>query len=76
MRDWEKSHPRDLSDMGLLADLKKREGLSPDHLALYEDSEDGPTTGITNGATTARRRTKRRRLTSVTRFSTSACGDP
>jgi cardiolipin synthase len=38
--DWEKSHPLDLSDAGLLADLKKREGLSPDKLALYEDHED------------------------------------
>jgi len=38
--DWEKSHPLDLSDAGLLADLKKREGLSPDKLVLYEDHED------------------------------------
>ncbi len=40
MLDWEKSHPLDLSDAGLLADLKKREGLDPDQLVLYEDSED------------------------------------
>ena len=33
------SHPLDLSDAALLADLKKREGLSPDKLVLYEDSE-------------------------------------
>jgi len=39
-QDWEKSHPLDLSDEGLLADLKKREGLSPDKLVLYEDGED------------------------------------
>jgi cardiolipin synthase A/B len=32
--DWEKSHKLDLSDEGLLRDLKKREGLSPDKLAL------------------------------------------
>jgi phosphatidylserine/phosphatidylglycerophosphate/cardiolipin synthase-like enzyme len=38
--DWEKSHLLDLSDAGLLADLKKREGLSPDKLVLYEDHED------------------------------------
>jgi cardiolipin synthase A/B len=38
--DWEKSFPLDLSDAGLLADLKKREGLSPDKLVLYEDHED------------------------------------
>lgn len=38
--DWGKSHPLDLSDAGLIADLKKREGLSPDKLVLYEDSED------------------------------------
>jgi phosphatidylserine/phosphatidylglycerophosphate/cardiolipin synthase-like enzyme len=40
LQDWEKSHPLDLSDAGLLADLKKREGLSPDQLVLYEDNED------------------------------------
>ena len=28
-----------LSDAALLADLKKREGLDPDKLVLYEDSE-------------------------------------
>jgi hypothetical protein len=33
------SHLLDLSDAALLADLKKREGLSPDKLVLYEDSE-------------------------------------
>lgn len=37
--DWEKSHPLDLSDAALIADLKKRKGLSPDQLVLYEDSE-------------------------------------
>ena len=37
--DWRKSRPLDLSDEGLLADLKKREGLSPDKLALYEDND-------------------------------------
>ena len=37
--DWSQSHPLDLSDAALLADLKKREGLDPDKLVLYEDSE-------------------------------------
>jgi phosphatidylserine/phosphatidylglycerophosphate/cardiolipin synthase-like enzyme len=37
--DWDRSHPLDLSDAALLADLKKREGLDPDKLVLYEDSE-------------------------------------
>jgi phosphatidylserine/phosphatidylglycerophosphate/cardiolipin synthase-like enzyme len=37
--DWSKSHPLDLSDAALLSDLKKREGLSPDKLVLYEDSD-------------------------------------
>ena len=37
--DWDLSHPLDLSDAALLADLKKRDGLSPDKLVLYEDSE-------------------------------------
>ncbi len=37
--DWSMSHLLDLSDAALLADLKKREGLSPDKLVLYEDSE-------------------------------------
>jgi phosphatidylserine/phosphatidylglycerophosphate/cardiolipin synthase-like enzyme len=37
--DWSLSHPLDLSDAALLADLKKRDGLSPDKLVLYEDSE-------------------------------------
>jgi cardiolipin synthase len=32
--DWERSHPLDLSDAGLLKDLKKRQGLSPDKLVL------------------------------------------
>ncbi len=32
--DWKKSKKLDLSDAGLLADLKKREGLNPDKLAL------------------------------------------
>ena len=32
--DWEKSHKLDLSDAGLLKDLKKREGLNPDKLVL------------------------------------------
>jgi cardiolipin synthase A/B len=38
--DWEKSHRLDLSDEGLLADLEKRKGLSPDQLVLYEDHDD------------------------------------
>jgi len=33
LRDWEASHPVDLSDAGLLADLKKRD-LDPSHLVL------------------------------------------
>jgi len=37
--DWDKSHPLDLSDAALIADLKKREGLNPEQLVLYEDSE-------------------------------------
>jgi phosphatidylserine/phosphatidylglycerophosphate/cardiolipin synthase-like enzyme len=37
--DWGMSHPLDLSDAALLADLKKRDGLDPDKLVLYEDSE-------------------------------------
>ncbi|NCA89214.1 MAG: phospholipase [Gammaproteobacteria bacterium] len=37
--DWSLSHSLDLSDAALLADLKKREGLNPDQLVLYEDSE-------------------------------------
>jgi len=37
--DWSLSHLLDLSDAALLADLRKREGLSPDQLVLYEDSE-------------------------------------
>jgi cardiolipin synthase len=37
--DWSKSHPLDLSDAALLEDLKKRKGLDPDKLVLYEDSE-------------------------------------
>ena len=32
--DWSMSHKLDLSDAGLLKDLKKREGLSPDKLVL------------------------------------------
>ena len=32
--DWEMSHKLDLCDAGLLQDLKKREGLSPDKLVL------------------------------------------
>jgi len=39
VHDWSKSHPLDLSDAALIADLQKREGLSPDKLVLYEDSE-------------------------------------
>jgi cardiolipin synthase A/B len=39
MHDWSMSHLLDLSDAALLADLKKREGLSPEQLVLYEDSE-------------------------------------
>jgi len=38
-QDWSKSHKLDLSDAALLADLKKREGLDPEKLVLYEDSE-------------------------------------
>jgi cardiolipin synthase len=34
MHDWEMSHKLDLSDAGLLKDLKKRKGLSPDKLVL------------------------------------------
>jgi len=37
--DWDQSHKLDLSDAALLADLKKRDGLDPDKLVLYEDSE-------------------------------------
>ena len=37
--DWDLSHPLDLSDAALLSDLKKRDGLDPDKLVLYEDSE-------------------------------------
>jgi len=37
--DWGLSHKLDLSDSALLADLKKREGLDPEKLVLYEDSE-------------------------------------
>ena len=32
--DWAKAHKIDLSDEGLIKDLKKREGLSPDKLVL------------------------------------------
>lgn len=39
IHDWSKSHHLDLSDAALIADLKKREGLNPDQLVLYEDSE-------------------------------------
>jgi phosphatidylserine/phosphatidylglycerophosphate/cardiolipin synthase-like enzyme len=34
--DWERSRKLDLSDAGLIADLKKRKGLSPDKLVLDE----------------------------------------
>jgi phosphatidylserine/phosphatidylglycerophosphate/cardiolipin synthase-like enzyme len=37
--DWDRSHKLDLSDAALLADLKKRAGLDPAKLVLYEDSE-------------------------------------
>ncbi len=37
--DWSLSHLLDLSDAALLADLKRREGLNPDQLVLYEDCE-------------------------------------
>jgi len=37
--DWDLSHTLDLSDTALMADLKKRHGLDPDKLVLYEDSE-------------------------------------
>jgi len=37
--DWDKSHLLDLSDAALLSDLKKRAGLDPDKLVLYEDIE-------------------------------------
>jgi phosphatidylserine/phosphatidylglycerophosphate/cardiolipin synthase-like enzyme len=33
--DWKRSHKLDLSDAGLLKDLKKRERLSPDKLVLH-----------------------------------------
>jgi cardiolipin synthase len=36
--DWDKSHPLDLSDAALLADLKKHK-LDPDKLVLLEDSD-------------------------------------
>ncbi len=42
--DWELSHRLDLSDEGLLKDLKKREGLSPDKLVL-DGSNDGKRRG-------------------------------
>ena len=35
--DWEMFHKLDLSDAGLLNDLKKREGLAPDKLVLDAD---------------------------------------
>jgi len=38
--DWEHSHPLDLSDEGLLADLQKRKGLSPDALVLDVDEHE------------------------------------
>lgn len=38
--DWDRSKKLDLSDAGLLADLAKRKGLSPEKLVLYEDGED------------------------------------
>jgi cardiolipin synthase len=38
MHDWSMSHPLDLSDTALLADLQKRD-LDPASLALNEDSE-------------------------------------
>jgi phosphatidylserine/phosphatidylglycerophosphate/cardiolipin synthase-like enzyme len=37
--DWKSSHALDLSDAALIADLKKRKGLNPEQLVLYEDSE-------------------------------------
>jgi phosphatidylserine/phosphatidylglycerophosphate/cardiolipin synthase-like enzyme len=37
--DWKMSHKLDLSDAGLLKDLKKREGLSPDKLVLQVKQE-------------------------------------
>ena len=37
--DWDLSHPLDLSDAALFADIKKHEGLDPAKLALYEDCE-------------------------------------
>ena len=37
--DWSLSHKLDLGDAALLADLKKREGLDPEKLVLYEDTE-------------------------------------
>lgn len=39
LHDWSLSHKLDLSDAALLADIKKREGLDPEKLVLYEDSE-------------------------------------
>lgn len=37
--DWDQSHPLDLSDAALLADLQRRDGLDPGKLVLYDDSE-------------------------------------
>lgn len=37
--DWDKSHPLDLSDEGLLEDLKKRDGLNPEKLVLGTKSD-------------------------------------
>jgi cardiolipin synthase A/B len=36
--DWDMSHRLDLSDEGLLKDLKKREGLDPEKLVLGDGS--------------------------------------
>ena len=47
--DWDQSRKLDLSDAALLADLKKREGLSPDKLVLYEDNEHWGYHGHHNG---------------------------
>jgi cardiolipin synthase A/B len=40
-RDWDSSHKIDLSDAGLLLDLKKRE-LDPRQLVLSEDGTAAP----------------------------------
>jgi cardiolipin synthase A/B len=41
-RDWKHSHPLDLTDEGLLADLKKHGGKGLEELGLEEDPDDTP----------------------------------